>query len=186
MCVSQCNVFFFHSSHCLKFLLSPPPDNLQLQVQSKAICEQHRHITCCQNSLPFTLAGLYLLLSSALFSLPLLISLSSPMAVSRQTYGQCAPDAPLTRPHPAACHCSLLCSIQTDGIAISTGFSFCLSPCLPHATLSILSSSFLCLTKWKIITERENGKRERERERDTGFAADIWAKAQGFPERHPQ
>lgn len=65
---------------------------------------------------------------------------SSPMVASRQTLGQCAPDAPTPPrqppplpPHPAACHCSLLCSIPTDGIAISAGFSLSqpLSPTLP-------------------------------------------------------
>lgn len=125
----------------------------------------------CQNSLPFTLAGLLPspLLSPSSFSpsLPQPIPLSSPMAVSRQTQSQCAPDAPPppTPPHPHSLSLLTLCSIQTDGIAISPGFSRCLSHCLPQSTLSILSSSFLSLTKWKISRERENEWKEKERER---------------------
>lgn len=65
-------------------------------------------------------------------SLPLLIPLSSPMVVSRQTHSQSAPDAPPAPPHPTACHCSLLCLIQTHGIAISTGFSLPVSASVSH------------------------------------------------------
>lgn len=106
---------------------------------------------------------------------PQVIPFSSPVVVSRQTQSQCAPDAPpppptpLTPPHPHSLSLLTLCSIQTDGIAISPGFTPRLSRCLPHSTLSILSSSFLSLTKWKISRERENGWKEREREREPTY-----------------
>lgn len=90
-----------------------------------------------QNSLPFTLAGLFTLSSLLILSsFSPVIPLSTFMVISRQTQSQCAPDAPLSLalhpplPHPAACHCSLLCSIQTHGIAISACFSVHVSPTL--------------------------------------------------------
>ncbi len=130
-----------------------------LQVQSKALCEQHRHIY----SLPFTLAGLLpsplLSPSSCSLSRLQLIPLSSPMVVSRQIHSQCAPDAPRTPPRP--CSLSLLTPLfDTD--RWNCYQYWLLSPCLPHSTLSILSSSFLSLTKWKISRESTSGKRKRE------------------------
>ena len=52
-------------------------------------------------------------------------------------------------PSLLACHCSLLCSIQTDGIAISTGFSLCLSlPLSP--TLHAVYFVFLFLIPYQV------------------------------------
>lgn len=87
-----------------------------------------------QNSLPFTLAGLFT------FSLPPLHSSLSPLPwpfPDRPTANvhQMPPPPtshPQLHPIPAACHCSPLCSIQTDGIAISTGFSLPVSASVSH------------------------------------------------------
>lgn len=144
----------------------------------------------CQNSLPFTLAGLLpsLLLSPSSFS-PSVYSSLSPL-LSHGCFQ--------TDPRPMCTRCppqnstpsrslSLLTPLfDTDRWNCYQHWLLCLSLCLPQSTLSILSSSFLSLTKWKISREREREWVERERERDTAFAANIWAKAQGFPERHSQ
>lgn len=96
-----------------------------------------------QNSLPFTLAGAFNFLgSSALHpSLPR----THPSLASLRLIPE--PVCTRSTPHPHACHCSPSVSIQTDGIAISAGFSPRLSLCLPHSTPSIPPSSFLSLTK---------------------------------------
>ena len=96
-----------------------------------------------QNALHFTLAGLFSFSPPQPFiplSLPPLFSSLSPLPWS-------FPDRPTANVHqmphhphhhppppppPPACHCSPLCSIQTDGIAISTGFSLPVSASVSH------------------------------------------------------
>lgn len=102
---------------------------------------------------------------------------------------RCPPPLPLQPSTPSHSLSPLTPLFDTDRWNCYQYWLLCLSLCLPHSTLSILSSSFLSLTKWKISRGRgrENEwKRDGEGERDAGFAANIWAKAQGFPKRHSQ
>lgn len=106
----------------------------------------------------------YLLCSSPLhlFLHPSLLSYPDK---ARTNVHQMPPPHHLSSSHPHSLSPFTLCSIQTDGIAITTGFCPCLSLCLPHSALSIMCCSFLSLTKWKISTERERERVEREREK---------------------
>lgn len=104
-----------------------------------------------------------------------------PLPRSRQPEcTRCPPHHPV--PWPVTAHSAVR---YTHMELLSALVWLCESPPL-SPTLSILSSSFLSLTKWKISTWRMSGKRKEREKRDRGFAANIWAQAQGFPERHSQ
>lgn len=145
-----------------------------LQVQPSALSEQHSHVYLLLEFLALHFGRTFTFSTPQpliLFSFPpgLKSSLSLLLWLfpdrPRANVHQMPP--PPTPPHPHSLSLLTLCSIQTDGIAISPGFTPCLSRCLLHSTLSILPSSFLSLTEWKIRRERENKWKEKERERET-------------------
>lgn len=142
----------FSPLHCfISLLFHPyPPD---FKFKPRHYVNNIDTFIRCQNSLPFTLAGLLPspLLSPSSFA-PLLPPSTHPSLLSHGCF-QTDPQPMCTRCPPASTpshSLSLLTPLfDTDRWNCYQYWllSLCLSLCLPHSTLSILSSSFLSLTK---------------------------------------